>query len=59
MAPTLKKPDSRWPARCFLLAFIAALGLLSQGGASLGRYNALPANLEDQFDFPLGMPNLS
>jgi len=42
---------------CYLL--LASLVLLSQGCASLGHDNALPANLEDQLDFPLGTHNLS
>lgn len=56
MFSALKK-DSRSQFRYLVLACLAALVILSQGCVSLGRYNALPANLEDQAQIP-GLPDV-
>jgi hypothetical protein len=51
------RKDSPPQTRYFVLACMAALMILSQGCASLGHYNALPANLEDQAQIP-GLPDV-
>ena len=54
-SPQKNRPRSNY--RLLLLALLAALVTLSQGCASLGHYNALPENLEDQAQIP-GLPDV-
>jgi hypothetical protein len=49
--------DSWSRSRYLVLALLAALVFLSQGCVSLGHYNALPVNLEDQAQIP-GLPDV-
>lgn len=51
----VSKQGSRRQGYVFILTWLAALML--QGCASLGHYNALPANLEDQAQIP-GLPDV-
>ena len=44
-------------ARYVVLAGIVVLVILSQGCASLGRHNTLPAHLEDETQIP-GLPDV-
>jgi hypothetical protein len=45
------------PSSLFHSGLYSGLGFLSQGCASLGHFNALPANLEDQAQIP-GLPDV-